>query len=484
MKIFPVVVTFVLTNSFLYSIFSTGVYMSFPENFAWGAATAAYQIEGAAYEDDKGLSVWDMFCKKPGAVFKGDNADIACDHYHRFEEDVRIMHEIGLKAYRMSISWPRVIPGGIGKINPKGFDFYSRLVDSLLDKNIKPWITLFHWDYPYELYCKGGWLNPDSSEWFSEYASRVMEKLSDRVENWMTFNEPNCFIGLGHLEGSHAPGDKLGFRETLRAAHNVLLSHGKAVKTIRSLSKKKCSVGFAPLGDIKIPYSSSSDDIDAAKKEMFSIKQQNFWQNTWWMDPVYLGAYPEDGLKLFEKFLPAIGQDDMKIINQKLDFFGFNNYYGAKIKSESGIAVTVPSQPGSDHTAFASNNDYWGVSPEALYWGPKFFFERYGLPVVITENGMSNVDWISLDGKVHDPQRIDFIARYLGNLKKASDDGVEVIGYFVWSIMDNFEWAEAFKQRFGLVYVDYNDGRRIMKDSAFWYKKVIASNGDDLSMYT
>ena len=453
--------------------------MGFPKDFIWGAATASYQIEGAASEDGRGLSVWDMFCRKPGAVYKGFNGDVACDHYHRYEEDVRIMKEIGLKAYRMSVSWSRVIPDGIGTVNRKGLDFYDRLVDALLENGIDPYITLFHWDYPYELYCRGGWLNPDSPEWFSIYVETVAEKLSDRVKNWMTFNEPNCFIGLGHLDGVHAPGDRLGFKETLRAAHNVLLSHGKAVLALRSSTKSNIRIGFAPIANIKIPATDKKEDIDIAKKLMFSVNSKDFWNNTWWMDPVYLGKYPEDGMKLFEEDLPDMGANDMKIINQKLDFFGFNIYCGDTVRcTPDGKAEILPEQPGSPHTAFDGINGYWPITPEVLHWGPRFFYERYKLPVVITENGMSNIDWVSLDGKVHDPQRIDFLGRYLLELDKAIIEGTEVSGYFVWSIIDNFEWAESYNQRFGLVYVDYLTGKRILKDSAYWYADIIKTNGN------
>ena len=450
--------------------------MSFPKGFVWGAATASYQVEGAAGEDGKGLSVWDMMCRKEGAIWNGHTGDVACDHYHRYKEDVALMKQIGLYACRFSISWPRVIPEGIGAANPKGLEFYDRLVDELLGADIVPFVTLFHWDYPYELYCRGGWLNPDSPQWFAEHAGVVVEALSDRVVHWMTLNEPQCFIGLGHSDGVHAPGDKLGFAQVLRAAHHALLAHGRAVQAIRSNARVASQVGFAPVAMVKFPATDRPEDIEAARSAMFSITERTCFNNTWWLEPVLRGRYPEDGLELFGAAVPQIRDGDMETICQPLDFFGTNVYQGTPVRAdEHGQPQVVPHPVGHPLTAFR-----WPVTPEALYWAPRLFWERYGLPIFITENGMSNVDWVSLDGKVHDPQRIDFLNRYLLQLRKAIEDGVDVRGYFQWSIMDNFEWAEGYKQRFGLIYVDYPTQKRIMKDSAHWYREVIASNGASL----
>lgn len=455
--------------------------MSFPKDFAWGVATASYQIEGAAQEDGRGAAVWDMFCRKPGAIHNGHTGDVACDHYHRYPEDVNIMRGLGLRAYRMSLSWSRVIPDGVGAVNPKGLEFYDRLVDSLLAANITPYITLFHWDYPYELYCRGGWLNPESPDWFAEYTKVVVAKLSDRVHHWMTVNEPQCFIGLGHQVGVHAPGDKLAPAEVLKAAHHALLAHGKAVQTIRAHAKSPCQVGFAPVGMVSIPASERAEDIQAARQNMFSVTNKDMWNNTWWMEPVYAGRYPEDGLRLFGEDAPQIRPGDMETICQPLDFFGFNAYQGVTIRAgKDGQPEPAPLPIGHAHTAFHERGGYWVVSPDTLYWGPKFFWERYRLPQYITENGMSNLDWVALDGHVHDPQRIDFLHRYLRELKRACADGVDLRGYFQWSLSDNFEWAEGYQQRFGLVYVDYATQQRILKDSAHWYAEVIASNGERL----
>ncbi len=450
--------------------------MSFAKDFVWGVAAASYQIEGAAQEDGKGPSIWDVFCRKEGTVWNRQSGDIACDHYYRHEEDVGLIKQIGVHAYRLSISWPRVVPQGTGATNPKGLEFYDKLIDELLAADISPHVTLFHWDYPHELYCRGGWLKRDSSDWFAEYVKVVVEKLSDRVKYWITLNEPQCFIALGHQFGIHAPGDKLKLDEVLTAAHNALLAHGKAVQTIRAYSKAECYIGLAPVGIVNMPATDSSEDVEAARQAMFSMTYKNCWNNTWLMDPVFLGRYPEDGLKLLGSDVPAIRDRDMKTICQPVDFFGINIYFGQTTRADKdGQPETVPLPIGYAMTPYG-----WAVTPEALYWGPRFFWERYKLPIIITENGMANVDWVSLDGRVHDPQRIDFLNRYLLKLQQASGDGVDIRGYFQWSLLDNFEWAEGYKQRFGLVYVDYPTQKRILKDSAYWYKEVIASNGANL----
>ena len=451
--------------------------MSFPKDFVWGAAAASYQVEGGAYEDGKGLSVWDMFCRQPGKIWEGNTGDVACDHYHRYQEDARLMGEIGLKAYRLSISWPRVIPEGVGAVNEKGLAFYDRLIDALLENGVQPWVTLFHWDYPYTLYCRGGWLNRESSDWFAEYTRVIVDRLSDRVSNWMTLNEPQIFIGLGHHSGQHAPGLQLGFSDVLLAAHNALLAHGKAVQVLRAQAKTEPVIGVVPVGVTRIPATDSPADIEAARARMFSIWSKNCWNNTWFADPMVLGKYPEDGMKLFEGEMPEVPDGDMKTICQPLDFYGTNIYSGQVIRSTGdGGSRSVKSSDGPPLTTME-----WQVIPEALYWGPRFLWERYKLPIVIAENGMANCDWIHLDGKVHDPQRIDFLTRYLSELKRAIDDGMVAKGYFLWSITDNFEWAQGYKQRFGLVYVDYPTQKRILKDSAYWYKDVIAANGDILT---
>lgn len=451
--------------------------MDFPDNFIWGAATSAYQIEGAALEDGKGLSVWDTFCRQPGKVVDDESGLIACDHYHRYQEDVEIMRKIGLQAYRFSISWPRVLPAGIGAVNQKGLDFYDRLVDSLLEAGIEPWLTLFHWDYPYELYKQGGWLNPASSDWFAEYTRVVVDKLSDRVSNWFTLNEPQCFVGLGHQQEVHAPGDKLEFSKILQVGHNALLAHGKAVQVIRSRARKPPKIGFAPVAMAAAPATNSPEDIEAVRNFMFSVTAKNAWSNTWWTDPVLRGHYPEDGLQLFGDAVPDFSPKDMETICQPLDFYGMNLYSGDVVRAGSdGKPEKVKYHEGYPKTLF-----HWNVQPEAFYWAIRLFHERYKLPVVVSENGMANVDWISVDGKVHDPQRIDYLTRYIGAMGRAIRDGAETLAYFQWSLLDNFEWAEGYRQRFGLVYNDFSTGKRTLKDSAEWYSQLIRTNGGILS---
>jgi beta-glucosidase len=450
--------------------------MSFPKGFVWGAAAASYQIEGAAAEDGKGASVWDMFCRKPGTVWQGQTGDVACDHYHRFRDDVALMKSLDLPAYRLSISWPRVMPDGVGDLNARGLAFYDAVIDELLAAGITPYVTLFHWDYPYELYCRGGWLNPDSPLWFSEYAEQVVRRLSDRVRHWMTFNEPQVFVGQGHQDGRHAPGDKLGLAQVLRVAHNVLLAHGRAVQAIRAAAKASPLVGFAPCGAVKIPASDRSADVEAARQAMFAITGSDMWNFAWFSDPIVLKSYPADGVALYGNAMPPVSQDDMDLIGQPLDFFGANIYTGAYVRANKGKAEDVPLPPGHAITGYL-----WQVTPEALYWGPRFLWERYRKPILVTENGLANVDWVARDGRVHDPQRIDFTTRYLLALRQAIDDGVPVKGYFHWSIMDNFEWAVGFQQRFGLIHVDYSTQKRTLKDSAYWYREVIATNGENLS---
>lgn len=451
--------------------------MPFAKDFTWGVASASYQIEGAPSEDGKGPSVWDMFCRKPGAVWQGQTGDVACDHYHRWRDDVRLMRDLGIKAYRFSISWPRVMPDGSGKVNPAGIDFYSGLVDALLEAGIEPWITLFHWDYPLALYRKGGWLNRDSADWFAEYAAVVARKLSDRVTRWITLNEPQCFIDLGLRTGQHAPGDKLRFDEVLLAAHHTLLAHGKGVGAIRAEAKAAPCIGIAMATPPSFPVTESVADIEAARAATFRTAERSAFQSAWWIDPIVFGKYPEDGLKFFGDQVPEFPPGDLATITAPLDFLGLNIYFGLPFKAgPGGEPEPVPHPPGYPKTT----QEFWPVTPASLYWGPKFFHERYKLPIVVTENGHQNADVISLDGKVHDPQRIDYLHRYLRELKRAVADGVPVRGYMQWCFTDNFEWAMGDAIRVGLVYTDYPTQRRIPKDSAFWYRDVINNNGSEL----
>ena len=462
---------------------SAGLY---PPDFTWGVATAAYQVEGAAAEDGRGPSVWDVFAKKPGAVFEGNTGEIACDHYHRYKEDVALMKKLGVKSYRFSVSWSRVIPEGAGTHNPKGFDFYSRLVDELLKAGISPMCTLFHWDFPQALYKRGGWLNRDVAGWFGDYAGAVADKLGDRVKVWATQNEPQCFIGLGLLDGAHAPGDKLKFSEYLVAAHNAMRAHGRAVQALRAHAKgdaKSHKIGYVLATQVAQPSTQKPEDIEAARWATFSVRGRNEWNNTWFTDPVVLGRYPEDGVKIAGKDMPTFPASDFDEMKQPLDYLGLNIYKAEFWRAGVAGANGTPGQPEAlpwpvGHPR--SGVDWQPMTPGALYWGPKYFYERYKLPCSITENGLSTRDQLFLDGKVHDPQRIDYMHRALLELGRAIKDGVPITGYYAWSLLDNYEWADGYKQRFGLVYVDYQTQRRIPKDSFDWYRQVIATHGKSL----
>jgi len=452
----------------------------FPKDFAWGVATASYQVEGAASEDGKGPSVWDVFCQRKGAIFEGNTGDVACDHYHRFKEDVALIKALGAKSYRFSVSWPRVLPNGIGASNPKGLDFYSRLIDELGAHGIEPFLTIFHWDYPQALYKKGGWLNRDSADWFAEYTSLLADKFSDRVKVWATQNEPQCFIGLGLLDGAHAPGDKVTATQYLTAAHNAMRAHAKAVQVLRARAKdvKGTKIGYVLAAQITQPATDKPEDVEAARTAIFAVGNRSEWNNAWFTDPVLLGKYPEDGVKVFGKDMPLFKPSDLEEMKQPLDFLGLNIYKADTFKrGADGKPEQIPLPPGYPR----AGSDWQPITPASMYWGPRFFYDRYKLPVAITENGLATRDQVFLDGKVHDPQRIDFMHRYLAELGRAIKDGVPVTGYYAWSLLDNFEWADGYKQRFGLVYVDYENQKRVPKDSFDWFKKVIASNGRTLA---
>ena len=452
--------------------------MGFSENFVWGAATSAYQIEGAVKEDGKGEHIWDVYVKEPGHIYGGHNGNSACDHYHRFREDVSIMKEIGIMAYRFSIDWSRVLPEGFGSVNESGIAFYDSLINELLKNGIEPYITLHHWELPYEIYKRGGWMNPQIVEWFGEYARLIAGRFSDRVTHFFTLNEPQCFVGLGYLTGDHAPGIKAPLRDTFEMAHNALKAHGRAVQMLRQYGKQRLTVGYAPTCGMCYPETEKAEDIEAARQALFAMNQDDrnwTWNVSWWSDPVLLGNYPEEGLKRYEPYLPRITDEDMKLIAEPIDVYGQNIYNGRCIRmGRDGMPEEVKRCEGFPKTAVL-----WPVTPEALYWGPRFLYERYRNPIYITEKGMSCHDVVSIDGKVHDPNRTDFLARYLKELKRAAGE-IDLRGYFHWSLMDNFEWEKGYSERFGLVYVDYQTQKRMKKDSAYWYQDVIRSKGAKL----
>lgn len=457
----------------------------FPSNFVWGAATSAYQIEGAHDADGKGPSTWDAFCAWPGNVFGNQRGDVACDHYHLWEQDVALMRGMGLKAYRFSVSWPRVMPEGVGRVNQAGLGFYDRLVDGLLAAGVEPWLTLFHWDLPLAVYHRGGWRNREIAGWFADYAAVVVDRLSDRVKHWITINEPQIFLGPSEHEGVQTENARKSHAERLLAAHHALLAHGRAAQVVRARARTAPSVGWAPIGRVKVPATGKPEDLDAARRATLGVLYKDFWNNAWFADPVFFGQYPEDGLRLFGAESPRPEPGDMDTIRQPMDFYGINVYDAERFRAcepyptnPCGPRATVEKvdfPPGQPRTAIN-----WFICPEALEWGPRFLYERYRTPIVITENGLSNTDWVDLDGRVRDPQRVDYTRRYLLALRRAIAAGADVRGYFHWSFLDNMEWQLGYSQRFGLVHVDFQTLKRTPKESAAWYARVIASNGASL----
>lgn len=466
------------------SIFAVACFMKenstlFPEDFIWGASTSSYQIEGAHDGDGKGASIWDLFVQREGRIWRGQHGRVSCDHYHRFKEDVAHMRLMGLKAYRFSISWPRILPNGTGAINEAGLAFYDALIDELLENGIEPWVTLYHWDLPYELFLKGGWLDRNSAQWFADYTKVVIDRFSDRVQRWVTINEPQCFIGLGYRDGLHAPGLNLSFRECLMAGHHALLAHGRSVQVIREYAKLTPIIGWSPSGSVYQPASSRMDDISAAREATSAIYSDNVWNTRWWSDPVILGHYPEEGLKAYQKALPRFPASDFEIIQQPIDYYACNIFQATPVRmSEEGTPVAVPLLDGEDISLYE-----WTQNPDSLYWGPRFIQELYNLPLVITENGCSTLDRVALDGGVHDSNRTDYMIGHLLALRKAMDDGVDVHGYFHWSLLDNFEWQEGYKHRYGLIHVNYQTQIRTWKDSAYCLQEIISSNGNSLKEY-
>ena len=452
---------------------------AFPKTFTWGAAAAAYQIEGAWNEGGRGPSVWDVFSQQPGKVFENHTGNIACDHYHRWREDVALMKEGGLQAYRLSLAWPRIQPSGTGKINAAGLAFYDRLIDGLLDAGITPWVTLYHWDLPQALQQRGGFLNRDMVEWFGDYASVVADRLGDRVKHWMTFNEPPVVMGLGYHEGMFAPGLKLPFADCLLGAHHLLMAHGRAVQALRAGCKGKVRISIAHTSRERVPLTESPADIEAARSDYFACTARGMWNLAWWADPIVFGRYPEEGVKAFGADMPKVTAADMKLISQKTDFLAYNCYSGWQVRA--GAKGEPEKVPGGWGTGNPRGTLAWlEIAPQAPYWAARFQTERYKLPIVFSENGYCNTDFVHLDGKVHDPQRIDFVTRYLRAIQRGVQEGVPIDGYFYWSILDNFEWAEGYKDRFGLVHVDYQTQKRTPKDSFYWYRDLIRGNGATL----
>ena len=443
--------------------------LRFPGGFLWGTATASYQVEGAAKEDGRGPSIWDTFSHTPGKTVNNATGDEADDHYHRYKEDVQLMKALGVKTYRFSIAWPRVFPQGAGQPNPKGLDFYSRLVDELLANGIQPFATLYHWDLPQALQDKGGgWESQETSKAFAEYAGYVAERLTDRVKYIFTINEFGAFLELGYLIGIHAPGLKLPRGRFLQARHNAVLGHGLAVQAIRAKAKPGTKVGVAENMTICAPVIETPEHIEAAVRATREVNAQ-------YMTVIQEGQYTDLYLKNAGAEAPKFTPGELKVISSPLDFVGINIYTPAYVRADDspqGFAL-VPHPPSFPHMA----SPWLYMGPEALYWGPRHVANIWKVnEIYITENGCSSSDVPAKDGKVYDTDRVMYLRNYLTQLHRAVSDGVPVRGYFLWSLMDNFEWADGYTNRFGLHYVDYSTQKRTPKLSAGFYREVIAGN--------
>lgn len=439
-------------------------------------ASSAYQTEGAVREDGKGLSVWDRFSHLSGTTFEGDNGDIASDAYHRYADDIALMTKLGVKAYRFSISWPRIFPSGDGEPEARGFAYYDKVVDDCLKNGIEPYITLFHWDTPQALEDKGGWQNRETCYAFARYCRAVAEHFCGRVRNYFTINEIQCIVSLGHATGIHAPGKKLTTPELFSIWHNLLLAHGLAFREIRD-SDPNVLVSPASTGRLCSPASDASADMEAARQATFAVSEDD-WMFTHQMlyDPIFFGKYPDTGDAVLSRLFSLVPQSEMELIKTDIDCLALNIYNGSTVRAnENGGYEYVPHTPGCRRTALK-----WPVTPEVMRYGPRLLWERYRKPVLISENGTSCNDFVYSDGHVHDWDRIDFLELYLHELNLCVNDGVPVKGYLHWSFTDNFEWDRGFSERFGLVYLDYATQARIPKDSFGWYAGIIANNGTNL----
>ncbi len=441
----------------------------FPQGFLWGTATASYQVEGAVNEDGRGPSIWDTFSHTPGKVVNNATGDVADDHYHRFKEDVQLMKSLGVRTYRFSVAWPRVFPQGDGAPNPKGLDFYHRLVDELVANSIEPFCTLYHWDLPQSLQDRvGGWESRDTSKAFADYAGLVAERLSDRVKHFFTINEFGAFVELGYRIGIHAPGLKLPPDRFNQTRHHAVLGHGLAVQAIRAKAKPGTRVGLAENMTVCVPVIETQQHVEAAVSATRELNAQ-------YMTVIQEGKYTEAYLAAAGANAPKFTPEDLKVISSQLDFTGINVYTPLYVRADSsppGFAVVR--HPAS----FPHMSSPWlFVGPEALYWGPRHVARIWGVKeIYITENGCSSSDVPAPDGRVYDTDRVMYLRNYLTQLQRATREGVPVRGYFLWSLMDNFEWADGYTNRFGLHYVDYRTQKRTPKLSAALYREVIARN--------
>ncbi|CCQ92514.1 Beta-glucosidase A [[Clostridium] ultunense Esp] len=440
--------------------------MTFPKDFLWGAATAAYQVEGAAFEDGRGPSIWDIFSHTPRKTLNGDDGDVACDHYHRYEEDLDWMEKLGLTAYRFSVSWSRVLPDGKRRINEKGLDFYARLIDGLLNRGITPILTIYHWDLPQALQEKGGWANRDTTDRYAEYADLLFRRFGDLVPYWITHNEPWVASFMGHFTGEHAPGIQ-DLPTALTVAHHLLLSHSKAVEAFRAFHLPHGKIGITNV--LTKGYPASDKDEDRQIALLFERLQ-----NGWFLDPIFTGSYPLELIPILASYsdFSFIKEGDMEKINQPIDFLGINYYFRNIVRHAPeaqplGFEILPPQ---GELTAMG-----WEVYPQGLLEVLKNVHSQYGsIPILITENGAAYDDLLTPDGRVADRKRIQFLKSHLEKVDEAIAQGIPVIGYCVWSLMDNFEWAYGYSKRFGLLYIDYATLKRIPKESFYWYRELIA----------
>ena len=436
----------------------------FPPGFVWGAATSAYQVEGATTEDGRGEGIWDRFCSIPGAVRNGESGELACDFFHRYPEDVQLMRELGLEAFRFSVSWPRILPDGRGRVEPRGLDFYDRLVDELLAAGIRPFVNLYHWDLPQCLEDEGGWPERTTAEAFVELAETVAARLGDRVRDWSTHNEPWCAAWLGYGLGIHAPGRR-SRADAVAAGHHLLLSHGWAVEAIRREAREP-RVGI--ILDAWPAYPASEDPADAE-----AARAADALRNRFFFDGALRGTYPDEALELLAPIRPPIRDGDMAAISPSLDWVGVNNYSRTLVRANpAGGEPLELRAPEGRLTEMG-----WEVYPDGLYDLLRWVHREYAPPVLyVTENGAAFADVRGHDGHVHDPERIEYLTGYLDAVGRACAEGVPVAGYFVWSLLDNFEWSLGYGPRFGLVYLEYPTQERVPKDSFSWYRDLVAAN--------
>ncbi|MDT8715089.1 beta-glucosidase [Clostridium sp. 19966] len=440
----------------------------FPKDFIWGAATAAYQIEGAVKEGGRGESIWDRFSHIPGKTFNGDTGDIACNHYHLFKEDIKLMKEIGLKSYRFSISWPRIFPEGKGEPNPEGIAFYRELINCLIENGIEPAITLYHWDLPQKLQDVGGWANREVTDYFAQYATYVFKEFGSLVPIWITLNEPWVVSFVGNSEGRHAPGIT-DYSTALQVSYNLLLAHGKAVRAYRELGYKG-KIGVTLNMNPSYAASDSSEDIEAASRF-------NMSHNRWFADPILKGSFPKELLSWYsgKVVLPVIKNEDLKIISEPIDFLGINNYFSSFIKNNP---AAWPLQFSAVTTGKNKTEMGWEINPEGIHDLLVYLHKEYaGIDIIITENGAAFNDMPNLEGKVEDENRLTYLCSYLHQINLAIQEGVNLKGYYAWSLFDNYEWAYGYAKRFGMIYVDYATQKRTIKKSGYWYKDVINNNG-------